>query len=483
MTSDEKVKKLHEIADALKKWGEYNEEVTNASEWGTPEAKQIIRKAMTLLVDNLALLNECKNKYGLHGLLQQCFANIGQAASWPKTKDLGDCRGWCQEFTKRPLWEGERRSFADECVRYANEVGKETKNNGDTYINTQHVSLGDDAQHAGRDIHTITPEPDEKKGGWGWIKKVGLILGIIVSLIVIVGTCNKYIRKDEPAMEQVSFTYNTDMAKEIVKEHFQLNDDSISEFNAVWCDLISNGKSREFYATYYHNQFTKYLTVFTTRGNVSENLFHQNSKGGYDLQGAHVLINDITYFLCATRVGSGGFLNLYVFQYDGINKLERIHTEASLFQGHLWVMNNRIFLDGGNHRYELTYTSDGFNLIDYDKRVQYLEHSASHVLAYHIDGNDFKITYDGEPIQFTMIEDRYVNNEPITLSIDEQIIEDDNIIGVEPQGIRLLLRRGEFDYKQGFFCSLIPTGVGLKELSISFNYETWYHIKVLVETN
>ena len=81
MTSKEKAKKLHEIADALEEWGKYNETVTNVAEWETPPAKQIIRKAMTLLVDNLALLNECKNKYGLHGFLQQCFANIEQAGS------------------------------------------------------------------------------------------------------------------------------------------------------------------------------------------------------------------------------------------------------------------------------------------------------------------------------------------------------------------------------------------------------------------
>ena len=126
MTSKEKAKKLHEIADALEEWGKYNEKVTNAAEWGTPEAKQIIRKAMTLLVDNLVLLNECKNKYGCHSPLQQCFMMIEQVASWPKTKDLGDCRGWRCDFTERPLWDGEKRSFADECVRYANEVDRET---------------------------------------------------------------------------------------------------------------------------------------------------------------------------------------------------------------------------------------------------------------------------------------------------------------------------------------------------------------------
>ena len=57
MTNKEKSRTLHEIADALEKWRKYSEAVTNAKEWDTPAAKQIIRKAITLLVNNLALLN------------------------------------------------------------------------------------------------------------------------------------------------------------------------------------------------------------------------------------------------------------------------------------------------------------------------------------------------------------------------------------------------------------------------------------------
>lgn len=123
----EKAKRLHEIVDALEEWGKHNEKVTNAAEWSTPAAKQIIRKAMKLLVDNLALLNECKNKYGCFNPLTQCFMAIEQAASWTKTKDLGDCRAWTSDFTERHLWGGEKRSLADECIRYANEVDRETE--------------------------------------------------------------------------------------------------------------------------------------------------------------------------------------------------------------------------------------------------------------------------------------------------------------------------------------------------------------------
>jgi hypothetical protein len=75
---------------------------------------------------------------------------------------------------------------------------QETRDGGDTYnIIDSHVSFGNKAQHAGRDVNTTTPEAKKEKGGWGWIKKISLILGIIVSLIAIFGPCNKYTRKDK----------------------------------------------------------------------------------------------------------------------------------------------------------------------------------------------------------------------------------------------------------------------------------------------
>ncbi len=134
MTTKEKAKKLHEIADALEEWGKYSEKVTNAAQWRTPEAKLIIRQAITLLVDNLVLLNECKNQYGLHSPLQQCFLGIEQVASLPQTTDFGDYRGWTRDFTERHLWGGEKRSLADECIRYANKVDRETQQDTKTEL-------------------------------------------------------------------------------------------------------------------------------------------------------------------------------------------------------------------------------------------------------------------------------------------------------------------------------------------------------------
>ena len=56
---------------------------------------------------------------------------------------------------------------------------------------------------AKNNIDRTTPEPEKEKGGWELVKKISLILGIMVSLIVIVGALNKYIRKDKPTIERI----------------------------------------------------------------------------------------------------------------------------------------------------------------------------------------------------------------------------------------------------------------------------------------
>jgi len=78
---------------------------------------------------------------------------------------------------------------------------QEIGDGGNTYIITDsHVSLGDEAQHAGRDI--IMRKPKEEKGIWGFIAKVGIVLAIVVSLMTIFGPFKGCIRKDKPVIEQ-----------------------------------------------------------------------------------------------------------------------------------------------------------------------------------------------------------------------------------------------------------------------------------------
>ena len=170
MTNKEEPKKLHEIADALGEWAKYNEKATNATEWDTGAAKQIIRKAMTLLVNNLALLNECRSKYGCFNPLQICFDAVEQAASFSKTKDLGDLSAWTSDFTESPLWGGEKRSLADECVRYANEVDRETEQGNKDTKNEREGMI---------EVH----KPFYKKR---WAKIIGVLSGLLLITTLLI---------------------------------------------------------------------------------------------------------------------------------------------------------------------------------------------------------------------------------------------------------------------------------------------------------
>ena len=83
--------------------------------------------------------------------------------------------------------------------RESEETGQRPRDSGDTYIiSDSHVSLGDKAQHAGRDI--TTQKLDKEKGGWELIKKITLVLTIIVALIAIYQFAYK--KEDNPIIEQ-----------------------------------------------------------------------------------------------------------------------------------------------------------------------------------------------------------------------------------------------------------------------------------------
>jgi hypothetical protein len=97
---------------------------------------------------------------------------IEQAASLPKTNDLGNCRAWVGDFTEHHLWGGEKRSFADECVRYANELSRETER--------RNVTIKDKQEG------TLEPIPPEFLQKLLWVLKYGRKHWKIIVLAVII---------------------------------------------------------------------------------------------------------------------------------------------------------------------------------------------------------------------------------------------------------------------------------------------------------
>lgn|GEM_PF-4176986 len=61
-----------------------------------------------------------------------------------------------------------------------------TEKGRDIYIgnlNAKHVSLGNNAQHAGRDINKITLEPEKKKARWGRVKTIASIITFLILIL------------------------------------------------------------------------------------------------------------------------------------------------------------------------------------------------------------------------------------------------------------------------------------------------------------
>ncbi len=74
---------------------------------------------------------------------------------------------------------------------------------------------------ASENINSTTPELKKEKGGWGWIIKISIVLGIIVSLILIYEAYNKYIRKDKS--RNTSVLVSTSSIEPVIEINVDIN--------------------------------------------------------------------------------------------------------------------------------------------------------------------------------------------------------------------------------------------------------------------
>jgi len=105
---------------------------------------------------------------------------------------------------------------------------------------------------ASEKIDTTTPESENGKGGWELVKKISLILGIIVSLIIIIGTYKKYIRKDKIDVSKVSnnFIFHFNAPVEML---FHKNKDIQAEPQSGTIESPQIAPNREEYFKYLPN--------------------------------------------------------------------------------------------------------------------------------------------------------------------------------------------------------------------------------------
>lgn len=313
-------------------------------------------------------------------------------------------------------------------------------------------------------------------------KSVTIRAAVITGLFTIVAVIITFLLSITPQIlnSLKKSTSPDEQAKQIVFSYF--NNKKIEINKLEFCDLFGDGQKKEFYVVF-SNAYTDNVAVFTLRNNTYENIFYRKNKGGESLDGYHITNNKKTIFIFTSNIGSGNFLDVNIYEYDGIGKLRLVHNEREIFGGQVYIANNRIYITGNNHRYELKRIDKDFKLIRYKERITHENGSGTHVLSYASKNKKLLIMFDGKPIEFNASKenDYQESKSQITINDDEQIIIDDNIFDQPPQRIRLLTEGEVFSYSHGFFYTLKPKSKGKAYLHISHNYDIWYDIDVIVK--
>ncbi len=279
--------------------------------------------------------------------------------------------------------------------------------------------------------------------------------------------------------QQPEITGEDSSVRRMIEEYHHLTIHEVKSPGIIWFDLASTGRDTEF-AVLYSTESHEILDVFTTRQSGFENLFHR-VRIDEELMPAFIVMDGHPYFICASRAGSGGFLDLELYTYDGIGKLSQVYHVGQLFQGDFWITDSRLFIAGGNQRFELRKEDGSFILVPYDKNLALQLSTGTHVLSIVPLGDHLVINYDGGQISFASEELSYRSTVPIKVQLEELIVVDDNLVETGPQSIRVLVDGTTFNFHRHFFYSIQPTRRGFSHIQISHNYGDWYFIDVAIE--
>lgn len=222
----------------------------------------------------------------------------------------------------------------------------------------------------------------------------------------------------------------------------------------------------------------EYILAFANKQHGYENIYFNKLEAGYFWQVKHVAIDKRLYLVCYYVTGSGAFLRLFIYSYDGIGKMKEVFNTGEFFGGEVYVEDNKIYISGNDHKYKIAVHNGTFSLNEYKEKVKLPSDSGSHILSYIPQGKSLKVLFDGKEVKFQKkIEKTYDSEETIEIKLDEQIIYDDNIVGYPPHYLRILIDYRMFDFKKGFFTTVKPIKTGVTSINLSANYREWYYIK------
>lgn len=268
--------------------------------------------------------------------------------------------------------------------------------------------------------------------------------------------------------------------EQVVLSQLLGKDSSPAIGSARWIDLLGDGQNAELCVEYILSE-EDFVDVVTTRHASVARVYHSRrytSEDG-DVTLLYARYAGTPYLLRGSKLGSGGFLSLRMYRWDGIGPLREVWSaQENLFQGWAYEMRDHIFVTGDSRIYELVSAGNSFKLVPYRRRPVFGDFgNAAHILRVDCDGNHLKAWYDSEAITFTGSDDQFVSETVIDLYAGEEMVIDDN--QPKPCGLRVLTDAGDLlAFGGGLYRMLSPTGDGECELRFSVNYTNWYGIRI-----
>ena len=262
-----------------------------------------------------------------------------------------------------------------------------------------------------------------------------------------------------------------------IKQYYGYSEFPSDKADIDWFDFAGSGRFLEFYVSY-EMGYSPLIDVFTVRHGDAENILHRL---GYseELKAGYITIDGKSYFLIAAKTGSGGYLTLEIYEYDGIGKAILSQELQDLFYGDMFVSDNRAFVTSSSQKFEVKHEDGRFVLVRYLQRLTPPSYGTQ-VLRLDVKRGSLAVSFDGKQLTFTKEdENQYVCTRPVGVLLEGEVFIDDNFGDVDRQ-VRIMASADEFTWHRGFFDSLKPKKPGEATITVSDSYENWYHIRCRV---
>jgi len=273
-----------------------------------------------------------------------------------------------------------------------------------------------------------------------------------------------------------------EQATKIVLDYFDFDSITILDPGVVRAALFDPNKLTEFYLCYRLNDIESFLDVFTIKHGSPENIFHKSFRA-VDILPGHFMFENRPYFVYGLAQGSGGFLDINIYEYDGLSKLKVVYDKLDAFFGGSFTANeNGLFVSGGNSKYVLVKSNGKFHFKKTKHKLTYEIGSATHILSYDVINDSLNIFIDGEKINFYQENsDSFTSVKEFNFKYFEQIIEDNNLpSGAEGHSIRILVSSDEFKFHRAFYLTLVPLVKGSVIIHISYEYNLNYYLRIKI---